>query len=53
MSILSACAFPQEEYYHWQVKNGEGFRALWNETDKGGIRLYEISHIGADSGVSA
>ena len=53
MSILSACAFPQEEYYHWQVKNGEGFRALWDETDKGGIRLYEISHIGPDSGVSA
>ena len=53
MSILSAFAFPKEEFYHWQVKNGEGFRALLDETDKGGIRLYEISHIGPDSGVSA
>ena len=58
MSILSAFASPEESgcgenFYRWQVKNGEGFRALWEETDKGGIRLYEISHIGADTGISA
>lgn len=55
MSILSAYA-PQgaaDPFYRWQVKNGEGWRALWDETDKGGIWLYDISHIGPDSGVSA
>ena len=58
MSILSAFASPEksgcgENFYRWQVKNGEGFRVRIQETDKGGIRLYEISHIGPDSGVSA
>ena len=55
MSILSAYA-PQgaaDPFYRWQVKNGEGWRALWDETDKGGIWLYDISHIGPGSGVSA
>ena len=55
MSILSAYA-PQgaaDPFYRWQVKNGEGWRALWDETDKGGIWLYDISHIGPDSGISA
>ena len=55
MSILSAYA-PQgaaDPFYRWQVKNGEGWRALWDETDKGGIWLYDISHIGLGSGVSA
>ena len=42
-----------DPFYRWQVKNGEGWRALWDETDKGGIWLYDISHIGPDSGVSA
>ena len=54
MSILSAYA-PQgaaDPFYRWQVKNGEGWRALWDETDKGGIWLYDISHIGPGSGVS-
>lgn len=53
MSILSAYAEQKEDFYHWQVKNGEGFRALWDEGDKGGIRLYEISHIGPGAGLSA
>lgn len=58
MSILSAYPSPEksgggENFYRWQVKNGEGFRVRIQETDKGGIRLYEISHIGPDSGVSA
>ena len=58
MSILSAYISPEksgggENFYRWQVKNGEGFRVRIQETDKGGIRLYEISHIGPDSGVSA
>ena len=55
MSILAAYA-PQgaaDPFYRWQVKNGEGWRALWDETDKGGIWLYGISHIGPGSGVSA
>ncbi len=55
MSILAAYA-PQgaaDPFYRWQVKNGEGWRALWDETDKGGIWLYDISHIGPDSGISA
>ena len=55
MSILSAYA-PQgaaDPFYRWQVKNGEGWRALWDETDKGGIWLYGISHIGPGSGASA
>ena len=42
-----------DPFYRWQVKNGEGWRALWDETDKGGIWLYDISHIGLGSGVSA
>ena len=42
-----------DPFYRWQVKNGEGWRALWDETDKGGIWLYDISHIGPGSGVSA
>lgn len=58
MSILSGCTAPEkgeggENFYRWQVKNGEGFRVRFEETDKGGIRLYEISHIGPDSGISA
>ena len=42
-----------DPFYRWQVKNGEGWRALWDETDKGGIWLYDISHIGPGSGASA
>lgn len=42
-----------DPFYRWQVKNGEGWRALWDETDKGGIWLYDISHIGPGSGGSA
>ena len=55
MSILSAYASQgaADPFYRWQVKNGEGWRALWDETDKGGIWLYDISHIGPGSGVSA
>lgn len=60
MSILSAygdcgsTASDGEEktdnFYRWQVKNAEGFRALWDERDKGGIQLYGISHISPASG---
>ena len=53
MSILSAYAAEKEEFYHWQVKNGEGFRMLWDETEKGGIILHEISHLCPDTGLSA
>lgn len=53
MSILAAYAAQKEEFYHWQVQNGEGFRMLWDETEKGGIILHEISHIRPDTGLSA
>lgn len=42
MSILSACARPKEEFYHWQVKNGEGYHCLWNERTERDIELTEI-----------
>ncbi len=50
MSILSAYAGGKQDFYHWQVKNGEGFRMLAEEKEEGGVRLYEISHLCADSG---
>ena len=53
MSILAAYAAEKEEFYHWQVQNGEGFRMLWDETEKGGIILHEISHLCPDSGLCA
>ena len=51
MSILAAYAAQKEEFYHWQVQNGEGFRMLVNETEKGGVFLDEISHLCPDSGL--
>ena len=53
MSILAAYAAEKEEFYHWQIKNGEGFRMLVNETEKGGVFLDEISHLCLDSGLCA
>ena len=53
MSILAAYAAEKEEFYHWQVQNGEGFRMLWDETEKGGIILHEISHLRPDTGLCA
>lgn len=53
MSILETYGLPQEEFYHWQAKNGQGFLAHWNETEEGEIRLYEIAHVGPDSGLSS
>ncbi len=53
MSILAAYAEPKEEFYHWRIKNGEGFRMLVDETDKGGIILHEISHLCPDTGLCA
>lgn len=53
MSILSAYAEEKEAFYHWQIKNGEAFRMEWDETDKGGIILHEISHLCPDTGLSA
>ena len=51
MSILEAYAVPRQEFYHWQAKNGQGFLTLWDETDKGGIALYETVSFGPDSGL--
>ena len=53
MSILAAYAAEKEEFYHWQIKNGEGFRMLVNETEKGGVFLDEISHLCLDPGLCA
>ena len=53
MSILAAYAAEKEEFYHWQLQNGEGFRMLWDETEKGGIILHEISHLRPDTGLCA
>lgn len=53
MSILDRFSVPHEDYYHWQTKNGEGFYCRYEENEKGEIRLYDIAHLGADSGLSA
>lgn len=53
MSILEAYEKSRETFYHWQVKNGCGFRTCWDETDEGGIRLYETVYIGPDTGLCA
>lgn len=53
MSILDRLSVPHEDYYHWQTKNGEGFYCRYEENEKGEIRLYDIAHLGADSGLSA
>lgn len=48
MSILEAFSEPKESFYHWQVKNGEGFTALLDEElyeAAGTIRLYQIARI--------
>ena len=51
MSILAAYAAQKEEFYHWQIQNGEGFCMLWDEIEKGGIILHEISHLCPNSGL--
>lgn len=42
MSILEWYAYPQKEYYEWQVKNGEGFTAVLEEKE---WRLVDICAI--------
>lgn len=51
MSILEAYGVPKEEFYHWQAKNGQGFLTHWDETDRGGIALYETVSFCPDSGL--
>ena len=38
----------KKEFYHWQVKNGGGYRMLVNEEEwKSGVhRFYEIQKLG-------
>lgn len=48
MSILEAYAVPKRDFYHWQAKNGMGYRVCWNEGDEGGVRLYEVEPVGID-----
>lgn len=45
MSILEAYAVPREEFYRWQVQNGQGYRVLWDETAAGEIRLTEAKKL--------
>lgn len=52
MSILEAYAFPQKTFYDWQVKNGKGFRTWWDESEEGGVRLYETECFDPDPGAS-
>lgn len=49
MSILAAYGEPKKSFYDWQIKNGMGYQARWDERDEGGIRLYEVEPIGIDS----
>lgn len=51
MSILETWSRPHEDFYHWQVKNGCGYRVLWNEEEEGGTWLYEAFYLGPDSGL--
>ncbi len=56
MSILEAFGEPRESFYHWQVKNGEGFTALLDEEaleKRDEVRLYEIHPISPFIGLSA
>ena len=53
MSILAAYGEPKKAFYDWQVKNGMGWLAHWDESNEGGIRLYEVEPIGTDSRLCA
>lgn len=53
MSILEAYAVPKKGFYDWQARNGKGFYTCWDETDEGGIRLYETDGFDPDPGVSS
>lgn len=53
MSILEAYAVPGYDFYHWQAKNGKGFRTWWDETDEGGVKLYETDGFDPDPGLSS
>ena len=41
MSILEAYGSPRESFYHWQAKNGEGFRALLDLPCRGSGTSFE------------
>lgn len=53
MSILEAYAWPHQEFYDWQAKNGGGYRACWKGQNKEEIRLYEVEPVGPDAGLCA
>lgn len=42
MGILDAFSQPHEDFYHWQVDNGSGYRACWDGFEK----LTKIKKIG-------
>ena len=48
MAVLEQLAEDQKDFYHWQVKNGGGYRMLVNEEEwKSGVhRFYEIQKLG-------
>lgn len=51
MSILEAYAVPRKGFYDWQVKNGAGYRACWNERSEGDVELFKVEPVGADRGL--
>lgn len=56
MSILSAFADETKGFYHWQVKNGEGFCARLDEDayeKRDEVRLYEIHAVSPFAGISS
>ncbi len=56
MSILSAFADEKESFYHWQVKNGEGFFARLDEEayeKRNEVRLYGIHAVSPFAGLSS
>lgn len=39
MSILDQYCYPHQDYYHWQVKNGEGYRVSLEKTRLEDMRI--------------
>lgn len=45
MSVLETFAVPHRDYYSWQVKNTEGFRAVIHKNNDGGFYLTDIAKV--------
>lgn len=52
MSIMEAFCEPEQEFYHWQVKNGEGFLTeLLDRAGETSLKLREIKQGGNHYGI--